>query len=48
VKKLTDLSDELMHVPNRVEYLKQEIKKINQALPAAVYIPFVSGKQKLI
>jgi hypothetical protein len=43
IKTLTDISYELIEVPNRDEYLKKEIKKINLKLPASVYIPFVNG-----
>jgi hypothetical protein len=44
VKKLTELSEEIITVANRDDYLKEELKKINNILPAAVYLPFVSSK----
>jgi len=30
IKALTDLSNELIEIPNRTEYLREEIKKINR------------------
>ena len=48
IKKLTDISDELMTTPNSEEYLKEELRKVNQQLPAAVYIPFVNGKNLML
>lgn len=47
VKTLTDISYELIAIGNREEYLKEELKKINLKLPAAVYIPFVNGNYAL-
>ena len=44
VKTLTDISNELITVANREEYLQEELLKLNRQLPAAVYIPFVNGK----
>ena len=43
VKTLTDISNELITVANRDEYLQEELLKLNRQLPAAVYIPFVNG-----
>lgn len=43
VMKLTDISLKLIGVPNRDEYLKQELNYINKVLPSSVYIPFVNG-----
>jgi hypothetical protein len=42
IKTLTDISNELITQVDRAEYLKVELKKLNTALPASVYIPFVS------
>jgi len=44
IKTLTDISNELITVTNRDEYLREELKKVNKMLPAAVYIPFVNSK----
>ncbi|CDW71897.1 phosphatidylinositol 4-kinase [Stylonychia lemnae] len=41
-KKYHDISNELIHTPNREEYLREELKKVNKMLPAAVYVPFVN------
>jgi len=43
IMTLTDISLALIAQTNRQEYLKQELTKINQRLPAAVYIPFVNS-----
>ncbi len=43
VKTLTDISEELITVANRTEYLREELKKVNLKLPGSVYLPFVSG-----
>lgn len=40
---LTDISLALINQPNRQEYLREELTKINRRLPAAVYIPFVNS-----
>jgi len=46
IKKLCELSDELIPLMEnkgeQMAYLQKELRKINQKLPAAVYIPFVS------
>ena len=42
------MSEELITVANRSEYLREELKKINLKLPASVYLPFVSGKSNYI
>ena len=47
VKTLTDISLELIGVPDRDAYLQDELLKLNKQLPAAVYIPFVNGKHQL-
>jgi hypothetical protein len=39
---LTDISYELISKPDKIEYLKTELNKVNQMLPASVYIPFVN------
>lgn len=44
IKVLTDISYELIAVADRDAYLKKELKKVNQRLPASVYIPFVNSK----
>jgi hypothetical protein len=43
VNALTDLSFQLIAQEDREAFLKQELKKINRHLPAAVYLPFVTG-----
>jgi ATP-dependent Lon protease len=43
IKNLTDISNELITVTNREEYLKEQLKSINKMLPASVYIPLVNG-----
>lgn len=48
IKALADLSDDLIGLPDQKAYLKNALAEINKALPAAVYIPFVSGKCFLI
>ena len=51
MKTLTDISNDLITVTNREEYLREELKKVNRLLPASVYIPFVNSKasyEKLI
>lgn len=30
-------------MPNKEEYLKEELKKVNMLLPASVYLPFVNS-----
>ena len=40
---LTDISLALINVPNRQEYLREELTKVNRRLPAAIYIPFVNS-----
>jgi hypothetical protein len=42
IKRLTDISDELITQPNQIQYLKEKLKEVNAKLPAAVYMPFVS------
>lgn len=43
VTLLTDISYTLIATPNRTEFLRTEILKINKMLPASVYIPFVNS-----
>eukprot|EP00347_Sterkiella_histriomuscorum_P016779 403351884 len=43
MKTLTDISNDLITVTNREEYLREELKKVNRLLPASVYIPFVNN-----
>lgn len=43
IKTLTDISNELITVLNRDDYLREELKKVNRLLPASVYIPFVNS-----
>ena len=43
VVALTDISLALIHQTDRKQYLKEELTKLNQRLPASVYIPFVSS-----
>ena len=42
IKRLTQISDELITQPNQQQYLRSKLREVNQQLPAAVYIPFVS------
>ncbi len=44
IKVLTDISNELIYQTDRGEFLKENLRKINKMLPAAVYIPFVNCK----
>lgn len=48
IKALTDISYELIAQPNKEDYLKEELKKINKFLPASVYIPFVNSKDIIL
>jgi hypothetical protein len=43
MQKLTDTADELIAQTDRKAYLKEKVLEINKHLPAAVYIPFVTG-----
>lgn len=43
---LTDISLKLINVPNRKEYLNEELAKINSRLPSSVYIPFVNSSMR--
>ena len=46
IKQLCDLSEKLVEFMKdrgrQVDYLQQDLKRINSKLPAAVYIPFLS------
>lgn len=46
IKQLTDISYELIHQPNQAAFLSAELKKVNEQLPGAVYIPFVSQSMR--
>jgi hypothetical protein len=50
IKKLCELSDELIPLMEnkgeQMAYLQKELRKINQKLPASVYIPFVSQSMR--
>ena len=43
IKTLTDISYELISQPQKEVFLKHHLRRINQHLPAAVYIPFVNS-----
>mmetsp|Transcript_23878 Transcript_23878/g.23637 ORF Transcript_23878/g.23637 Transcript_23878/m.23637 type:complete len:528 (+) Transcript_23878:59-1642(+) len=40
VEKLTQISIKILHTPKKSEMLKEELKELNQLLPACAYIPF--------
>ncbi|CAG9313004.1 PI4KB_4 [Blepharisma stoltei] len=40
VEKLTQISIRILHSPKKSETLKEELKELNQLLPACAYIPF--------
>lgn len=42
IKRLTQISDELITQPNQQQYLRSKLREVNQQLPGAVYLPFVS------
>lgn len=46
MKKLAEISDNLIPLENKKPYLMQELVKVNQQLPAAVYIPFVNQSMR--
>ena len=46
IKRLTDISLELIHQPDQGAYLREELRKVNEMLPASVYIPFVNQKMR--
>jgi len=43
LQALTETAYQVFYEEDRNAYLKERIKKINAHLPAAVYLPFVSG-----
>lgn len=46
VERLTIISENLLLQTNKTEYLIEELKKLNQFLPAEIYIPFNSYKSR--
>ena len=46
IKYLTEMSDRLIHVANKDDVMKADIKKLNALLPASVYLPFVSKSSR--
>ena len=46
IKRLADISDELISEPNQLQYLRDKLKEVNQQLPASVYLPFVSDSMR--
>jgi hypothetical protein len=44
VKYLTDVSSDLLTTNNKVEKLRGELTKLNEKLPANIYIPFVTDR----
>lgn len=46
IKRLTQISDELITAPNQMAYLRQELRKVNAQLPGAVYIPFLAESMR--
>lgn len=43
---LTEISLALINVPDRAEYLRTELTKLNRCLPGSVYIPFVNSSMR--
>lgn len=43
IQYLTDISFTIMSTKNKLDILRNELIKLNQKLPATVYIPFVNS-----
>lgn len=46
IKRLTQISDELITQPNQAAYLREKLREVNAQLPASVYIPFLSQSMR--
>ena len=44
VKYLTDLSSDLLTTNNKIDKLREELIKLNEKLPANIYVPFVTNR----
>ena len=46
IKRLTTISEELITHPNQQQYLRERLREMNEQLPGAVYIPFLSQSMR--
>lgn len=46
IKRLTQISEELISQPNQAQFLREKLREVNQQLPGSVYIPFLNQSMR--